>query len=150
MSGRVGRIRARRPDRRKSRNGAALVEFALILPLLLMIVLGCIDFGRFAYYYVAVTNAATAGAHFGAFHPFTATTQATWVAKVKEAAQQEFPGVEVPDPVVVIDEQGGIKFRRITVQVNYTFVTVVPWSFGPLSIPSSTVLTRSVVERVVR
>jgi Flp pilus assembly protein TadG len=44
----------------RSRRGAAAVEFALILPLLVTLVLACVDFGQFAYNYIAVTNAARA------------------------------------------------------------------------------------------
>ena len=48
-----------------SRRGHAAVEFALILPLLVTIIFACIDLGRFAHTYIAVTNAARAGAGFG-------------------------------------------------------------------------------------
>jgi Flp pilus assembly protein TadG len=46
----------------RRRRGAAAAELAMILPLMLILVLGCVDFGRFAYSYIAVTNAARAGA----------------------------------------------------------------------------------------
>ena len=42
----------------RRRRGSAILEFALVLPPLLMMVLLCIDFGRIAYYYIAVTNVA--------------------------------------------------------------------------------------------
>jgi len=42
--------------------GAAAVEMAVIMPVLLLLVLGCIDFGRFVSCFIAVTNAARAGA----------------------------------------------------------------------------------------
>jgi Flp pilus assembly protein TadG len=38
--------RHRRPERRGARRGAALVEFAIIFPLLIILVFGVIDFGR--------------------------------------------------------------------------------------------------------
>src|SRR3972149_9802487 len=44
--------------------GAASVEVASTLPLLILILLGTIDFGRFAYAAIAVTNAARTGAAF--------------------------------------------------------------------------------------
>ena len=62
---------------RRHRRGAAAVEFAVILPLLVTIVLGCVDFGRFAYNYIALTNAARAGAAFGCMNVYTTATQAT-------------------------------------------------------------------------
>ncbi len=46
-------------------HGAALVELAIVLFLLIVIVFGCVDFGRFATTFIAVTNAAREGAEFG-------------------------------------------------------------------------------------
>ena len=45
--------------------GAAVVEFALVLPLLLMLVLGAIDWGWYFYAREVVTNAAREGARTG-------------------------------------------------------------------------------------
>ena len=43
---------------RRARHGQALVEFALILPALMVLLLGVIDGGRLVYAYNAVANAA--------------------------------------------------------------------------------------------
>jgi Flp pilus assembly protein TadG len=50
---------------RRSERGAAVVEFALVLPLLLMLVLGAIDWGWYFYLREVVTNAAREGARVG-------------------------------------------------------------------------------------
>ena len=47
----------------------ALVEFAIVLPVLLLLVGGAIDFGRLFYTRVSIENAAKEGAFFGASHP---------------------------------------------------------------------------------
>jgi Flp pilus assembly protein TadG len=47
---------------RRSQRGAELVEFALILPLLVFIILGLIDFGFMFQRFEVVTNAAREGA----------------------------------------------------------------------------------------
>ena len=52
--------------RRGRERGAALVEMAVALPLLLLALVGATDFGRMAYVSVAVSNAAAAGARYGA------------------------------------------------------------------------------------
>ena len=44
-------------DRRRIR-GQSVVEFALVLPILLLLLAATIDFGRLFYTYVAVDNAA--------------------------------------------------------------------------------------------
>lgn len=45
--------------------GQAIVEFALLLPLIVLLGLGVADFGRVFYYGIVVTNAARAGAQYG-------------------------------------------------------------------------------------
>lgn len=49
-------------DRLKSERGAELIEFALVFPLLLMVVLGIVDFGFMFQRMEVVTNAAREGA----------------------------------------------------------------------------------------
>ena len=58
---RLPRPRGRREFRRDQR-GTALVEFALIAPLLFLLLFGIIDFGRALYYYNQVTQLAGQGA----------------------------------------------------------------------------------------
>lgn len=50
----------------KERRGQALVEIALVLPLLLIILVGIIDFGRIFHGYIVITQAAREGARWGA------------------------------------------------------------------------------------
>ena len=45
-----------------SERGAELVEFAIVLPLLLLVTMGIIDFGFMFQRYVVLTNAAMEGA----------------------------------------------------------------------------------------
>lgn len=51
-----------RSDRDRGERGAAAVEFAIVLPLLLIFVGGIVDFGRLFYAEIMVTNAAREGA----------------------------------------------------------------------------------------
>lgn len=53
---------ARSRTRRSRRRGQALVEFALILPMLLVIIIGLFDFGRAIYVYNTLSNAARTAA----------------------------------------------------------------------------------------
>jgi len=53
-------------------SGQSLMEFAIILPLLLLLLVGVIEIGRYAYASILVGNAARAGAAFGAQDHFTA------------------------------------------------------------------------------
>ena len=53
---------------RKSEAGQAMVEMALVLPILLILVGGIIDFGWLFYNQLALTNAAREGARYAAIH----------------------------------------------------------------------------------
>lgn len=59
----VQKIRSRRVARRQ--RGAAAVEFALVLPILMTVLMGAIDWGWFFYIDQLVTNAAREGARAG-------------------------------------------------------------------------------------
>jgi Flp pilus assembly protein TadG len=46
-------------------SGQTLIEFALMLPFLLLLLLGIVELGRAAFITITITNAATAGAEYG-------------------------------------------------------------------------------------
>jgi Flp pilus assembly protein TadG len=57
------------PWRRSERSrGQALVEFALVLPILILLLVMAVDFGRVFYGWVALNNAARVGANYAALH----------------------------------------------------------------------------------
>jgi Flp pilus assembly protein TadG len=49
----------------KAQAGVALVEFALALPILMMLLVGIIEYGRYTYFGIEIGNAAHAGAEYG-------------------------------------------------------------------------------------
>ena len=55
-----------------SEDGSAVVEFVLILPLLLMLLVGLIELGRYGDYSIKVSNAARAGVSYGSQNITTA------------------------------------------------------------------------------
>ena len=57
-----------------SPQGQALVEFALVLPILLLLIFGIIDAGRLIYTYNTVSNAARNGARVAIVNQSTAGT----------------------------------------------------------------------------
>jgi hypothetical protein len=56
-------------DPRRSSTGQALVETALLLPILLILLLGAVDFGRLFFGWVNLHQAVRIGANFAATHP---------------------------------------------------------------------------------
>ncbi|HET6572411.1 MAG TPA: TadE/TadG family type IV pilus assembly protein [Fimbriiglobus sp.] len=135
----------------RRRCGASAAEFAVVLPVLLLIVLGLIDFGRFAYYHVAVTNAARAGAEYAIMTPYVPAAQAAWNARVQETARDEMTNQIGYDPAdlttatTVTVERTGL--RRVRVEATYaSFQTVTSWP----GIPSSLTIRSAVTMRVIR
>lgn len=51
---------------RRRERGLALVELALVTPLLMLLLIGIIEIGRYAYFGILVGNAARAGVQYGA------------------------------------------------------------------------------------
>ena len=53
-----------RAKRNRSSSGQALIEFALVLPLLFLLIVNVINFGGMLYAWICVSNAARAGAQY--------------------------------------------------------------------------------------
>ena len=51
------------------RHGQSMVEFALILPLMILIIAGIFDLGRAFFASITITNAAREGARYGTLNP---------------------------------------------------------------------------------
>jgi Flp pilus assembly protein TadG len=66
-------------DRRKKEGGAALVEFALAVPLLLVVIAGIVDFGFLFQRYEVITNAAREGARMATMPGYSATNVDAYV-----------------------------------------------------------------------
>ena len=146
----VTRGRGQYDDSPKQRRGAAAVELALVLPILVTALLGATDFGRFSYSAIAVTNAARSGAAYGSMNPFDSSSQPAWQAAVQQAAIDELSGSSAFDSskltVSVISTTESSGLRRVSVQATYPFKTIVNWS----SIPSSFNVQQTVVMRGIR
>jgi Flp pilus assembly protein TadG len=140
---------------RTRRSGAAALEMAIILPIMITIALGCVDYGRFSYMNISVANAAGAGARLGAINPISPSAPTAirdiWNAKIVQAVQDEMSqqtgynqsDLTVDTPVLTTDSNG---LRRVRVRVSYRFNTIVSW---PL-LPTSSTLSRSVEMRQIR
>src|SRR6202162_3987782 len=77
-----------------SKRGQAIVETALLLPVLMLLVMGTADLGRVFYYSIAVTNAAREAARQGAYYDPTANPPAHSYddyADILAAAQNDVP-----------------------------------------------------------
>lgn len=107
----------------RSERGAELIEFALVLPLLLMIVLGIVDFGFLFQRMQVVTNAAREGARMAVLPGYaTADVQ----ARVRDFVQTGGVPTSLTNPDVKVTAAtipttpGGPTMTGRRVEVTYT------------------------------
>ena len=81
------------PNTTKRPSGQSLIEFALVLPVLLLLIIGAMDIGRMFFTKIVLTNAAREGANYLALNKDDSRTkdldgngyQNTWKAIQDEA-----------------------------------------------------------------
>jgi Flp pilus assembly protein TadG len=136
-----------------SERGASLVEFALMLPLLGLLLLGVIDFGRAYYLSIEINNAAYAGAMYGASNSADTTG-------MTNAALADAPDVQgmtaTPTIGCECSDGSGVTpncssppscsvnvVNYVQVKTSTTYNTLIPWP----GIPRQLTLTGSAVLR---
>jgi Flp pilus assembly protein TadG len=133
-------IRIRRHTRRdrassRSEKGAAAVEFALVLPLLLILLLGIIDFGLYYYNDLQLTHVARDAARYLSVNEVDEANTAIDNAKLVSASITS-------RSVAPAADQGGAS--TITLRATYRFLTPLPNLVG---IGSTAGIDASVVMR---
>ena len=133
--------------------GAVLVEFALVLPLLLVLFAGMFDMGLAFQRYQAVTNAAREGARMAVL-PGYSTAVGGDVDRRVEAylAASGVPASKIrvrhPIPITITPVGGGAVFTamNVHVEVDYTFTllgpiaTLVGGTFGMVTLTAESVM----------
>ncbi|MDX1623558.1 MAG: TadE/TadG family type IV pilus assembly protein [Gemmatimonadota bacterium] len=134
-----------RPVARGDR-GQSLVEFAIVLPILLALVVGIFEFGRSWNVYQVLTNSAREGARLGVI-PTTSE------AEVRSTVESYLVSAAL-DPAlaeITIDGVGGGVGTPTTVQVRYPYefalLGPVVGMLGDSGIPGSVTLTSTAVMR---
>ena len=94
--------------------GAAAVEFALILPILLLLVLGLVEFGRVFNGQVSLSNAAREGARYMAIHNHAGDAKAAAIF----AAPSVF-NPEISEDDITISPSVCTGGKIVTVTINY-------------------------------
>lgn len=131
------------------RAGAAAFEFAVALPLLLLILVGILEFGRVGSLEIQLAQAARAGAEYGAFHPPDQYTLADWQRMCERRAREVLASESGLDPAQVTVSctyTSGSPLNRVEVVIRHPFSLLVGWG----SDSGSLQLRRSVVLPVIR
>jgi Flp pilus assembly protein TadG len=114
--------------RLRNEEGQSFVEFALVLPFLVFLILGIVQFGRAWHNYITITDAARVGAREGAVNRTTACSSAT--TKINSL------GVIPAGSSVSCSTPGGlVTGQPLDIQITYSFSIGLPGYFGvpPLS-----------------
>lgn len=132
----VRRLRHRAPDE----SGAELIEFALVFPLLLLVLLGIIDFGFLFQRYQVVTNAAREGARVAVLPGYSDADVQYRVNQYLQASGLDAVTPTVGAEVVAVGGGKCIAVRPVTVAYPhvYTFVGGIAGFFGDEGFTSTT------------
>lgn len=128
------------------RRGAAVVEFAVVAPILFLLIFGMIEFGRMVMVQQVLTNASREGARVGILDGATTSEVTSKVNTYLTAAKITGATVTVtPDPP---SNAGAGDSVTVDVKVNFNNVTwlPVPWFLGGKQLEATTVMRRETVQ----
>ena len=128
--------------------GQGILEFALILPILFLIVFGVLDLGRIFFETIGLTNAAREGARYLTLHPDDVSNALGTFLGAKAAAIDEanYSGITVSDSQVTVtcsnvdSDDFCDSGTPATVTVTHNFDLILGWV-----LPSPITITRSAV-----
>ena len=133
--GSAGVPSSRAVSRRPKSRGQSLVELVLVIPIILLIVLGALDFGRAFLGWVVLNNAARVGANYAALHPGAwdspgvAYQQAEYVSLVEDARDDAgivVDGCEAVAVSVPTFPEGTDLGDAVVVQLDCKFDPITP------------------------
>lgn len=109
----------------KTETGQSLVEFAMVLPLFLILMFGLVDFGRAFYSWMLITEAAREGARTGAVQKDWTAMQAA----VYNSMCNPYPGNCSLDTTKMTLNKSGVNGARggqVSVSISYAFAYATP------------------------
>ena len=135
-------MRIRRHRIIKSEKGASAVEFALILPILVMLIFGIYQFGIAYNRYIAITHAAREGARLAAvikYEDFDAD-------EFEEIVRESSPTVKDFIESITVENPDGVSIgSRVVVTVTgKVFIIEIPMAgqYGPIQLTSQATMRR--------
>ncbi len=128
--------------RRRNERGAVATEFALLLPVLLLILFGTIEFGLIMFTREVITNASREGARAGIVQQIPKPTAGDITTVVTNYLTGS--GINMGAVNVAVAGAGGANPATLTVTVSYTYTFIVP---GVLGLGNTIQLTGQTVMR---
>lgn len=123
----------------KSEKGASVVEFAIILPILVMLVFGIFEFGVAYSKYIALTHAAREGARLAAVG-----LDKDPGFDLEQAIRERAPSVEIETITVENPEGSDIGDPVVVTVTGEIFFIEIPMAgkWGPIQLTSQAVMRR--------
>lgn len=106
--------------RRSKNKGQGLVEFALVMPQLLLMLMGVIEFGWLVFNYTELYNGLREALRYGSVPSFTTTPSYEDCAGIRASIRNTAPQLGIPDNEITIQYDSG----------NYTNVMVADCQKG--------------------
>ena len=131
--------------RRLNERGAVAAEFALLLPVILLILFGTIEFGMIMYSRELITNASREGARAGIIQVSPKPT----AGAITTIATTYLTGVGInpADVTIAVVGAGGANPATLTVTATYQYPWLIPYIPTVLGFPSPLPLTGRTIMR---
>ncbi len=128
-----------RVDRLRNEDGQAITEFALVLPILMAILLGIIQFGIIFNNYITLTDATRAGARKAAVSRFLNDNGAAAKQAVEDSAQGLDQSVLDPTISVTAAPDWATSGNQVTVTAKYPYsINILGWTIQAGNLTSTT------------
>jgi Flp pilus assembly protein TadG len=128
-----------RVSRFRNEDGQAITEFALVLPILMAILLGIIQFGIIFNNYITLTDATRAGARKAAVSRFLNDNGAAAKIAVEDSAQGLDQSVLDPTISVTASPDWATPGNQVTVTASYPYsINILGWTIKAGSLTSTT------------
>lgn len=146
----------------RKNDGATLVEFAIVIPIFMVLTFGIIEFGIIMYNKALITNASREGARFGILYTDPPKEHATLKSEIETKVNSKLGvdsdnpsksrlislgGSAVPDtkvPPLILDETGDYLLEvKVTYAYNFLLLPKLKFAEGlsnPLDITSTTTM----------
>jgi Flp pilus assembly protein TadG len=142
-------VREPRKHGRQDQRGAVLVEMAIVLPLLLVLLVGAVDYGLILREYQILQNAAREGARLSILPQYCiSSAPATDQAAVSDAIKQRVVDYLAQEQItiattdvtvaqnIVVNIGGGLSATASKITVSYSRPVLIGngWPFGPVAL----------------
>ena len=131
--------------RRLNEGGAVAAEFALLLPVILLILFGTIEFGMIMYSRELITNASREGARAGIVQvsPKPTAGAITTIATTYLTGT----GINPANVTITVTGAGGVNPATLTVTATYRYPWLIPYIPTVLGLPRPLPLTGRTIMR---